>query len=53
MPEAPTPSQMPPALAALRPMAEALIAQFQEMDSRIKWIQGALIQLNKKLDAKD
>lgn len=45
--------QIPPgaaaAMAALRPMAEALIAQFRDMDARIKWIQSALIELNKKV----
>lgn len=46
------PPGIPPAMAALRPVAEALIAQFHDMDERIKWIQRALIELNKKMDAK-
>ena len=44
-----TPPGLPP-LAAIRPMVEAFMRQFGEMNDRIVWIQQALIALNKKLE---
>ena len=45
------PPGLPP-LAAIRPMVEAFMAQFAEMNERIVWIQKALIELNKKVGSK-
>ena len=48
----PTPPPGLPPLAAFRPMVEAFMRQFAEMNDRIVWIQQALIELRKEMKKK-